>query len=118
MLNRATSFVVASALATALASFSPQPASAQGMKMSPEQMKMMMAKRAHTMREMKTGKFEQCWGVALAGQNDCYAGPGTSCAGTSTQDYYGHAFKLVPTGTCTSIKTPDGPGSLTPISRP
>jgi uncharacterized membrane protein len=116
MSNRVVSTVVAGALATALASLAL--ASAQGMKMSPEQMKMMTAKRADTMQQMKTGKFEQCWGVALAGQNDCYAGPGTTCAGTSTQSYFGHAFKLVPSGTCTSIKTPYGPGSLAPISRP
>jgi len=57
---------------------------------------------------------EKCYGVALAGQNDCKAGPGTSCAGTSTVDYQGNAWKLVDKGTCTSIKTPKGHGSLTP----
>ncbi|WP_296818005.1 DUF2282 domain-containing protein [Brevundimonas sp.] len=61
--------------------------------------------------------MERCYGVALAGQNDCAAGPGTSCAGTSTRDYQGNAWKLVPQGTCTSIRTPHGPGSLTPIDR-
>jgi uncharacterized membrane protein len=54
--------------------------------------------------------------VALKGQNDCYAGPGTTCAGTSAADYQGNSFKLVATGTCTSIQTPNGPGSLTPKS--
>ncbi|MCI0434094.1 MAG: DUF2282 domain-containing protein, partial [Gemmatimonadetes bacterium] len=43
---------------------------------------------------------EKCYGVALAGQNDCAAGPGTSCAGTSTVDYQGDAWKYVPAGTC------------------
>jgi uncharacterized membrane protein len=61
--------------------------------------------------------MEQCYGVALAGQNDCKAGAGTSCAATSARDYQGNAWKLVPKGTCTSIKTPHGMGSLTPIDR-
>lgn len=117
MSKKAASLFVAGALATALASVSPPLAMAQGMKMSPAQEKMMMAKRQQTMKAMKTGKFEQCFGVALAGQNDCYAGPGTTCAGTSTRDYQGNSFKLEAKGTCTSIQTPDGPGSLTPISR-
>ena len=58
---------------------------------------------------------EKCFGVALAGQNDCAAGEGTTCAGTSKVDYQGNAWKNVPAGTCTSIKTPKGMGSLTPI---
>lgn len=57
---------------------------------------------------------EKCYGISLAGQNDCAAGPETSCAGTSKVDYQGDAWKLVPTGTCTEIETPSGPGSLTP----
>lgn len=44
---------------------------------------------------------EKCYGIAKAGQNDCKAGPGTSCAGTSTIDYQGNAWKLVPKGECT-----------------
>lgn len=59
-------------------------------------------------------KMEKCYGVALAGKNDCKAGAGTSCAGTSTKNYQGNAWKLVKAGTCTSIKTPKGNGSLTP----
>lgn len=59
---------------------------------------------------------EKCYGVSRAGQNDCAAGPGTSCAGTSTRDWQGNAWKLVPKGTCTSIRTPAGNGSLTPIT--
>jgi len=58
---------------------------------------------------------EKCYGVSLAGKNDCAAGAGTSCAGTSKVDYQGNAWKNVPAGTCTSIKTPKGMGSLTPI---
>lgn len=59
--------------------------------------------------------MEKCYGVSLAGENDCAAGPGTSCAGTSTVDYQGNAWKLVPEGTCTSIETPNGTGSLEEI---
>ena len=61
--------------------------------------------------------MEKCYGVAKAGKNDCAAGAGTSCAGTSTRDYQGNAWKLVAKGSCTAIKTPKGPGSLTPIQR-
>jgi uncharacterized membrane protein len=58
--------------------------------------------------------MEKCYGVALAGKNDCKAGAGTTCAGTSQANYQGNAWKLVKAGTCTSIKTPKGFGSLTP----
>lgn len=58
-------------------------------------------------------KMEKCYGVSLAGKNDCKAGPGTSCAGTSKVDYQGNAWKYVKEGTCTAIKTPKGNGSLT-----
>jgi uncharacterized membrane protein len=51
---------------------------------------------------------EKCYGVALAGQNDCAAGPGTSCAGTSTIDYQGNAWKLVAAGTCETMELPGG----------
>lgn len=61
--------------------------------------------------------MERCYGVALATKNDCAAGPGTTCAGTSTRDYQGNAWKLVPAGTCTTIQTPRGNGSLTPVTR-
>ncbi|MCW1427830.1 DUF2282 domain-containing protein [Novosphingobium sp. JCM 18896] len=57
---------------------------------------------------------EKCYGVAKAGKNDCKAGAGTSCAGTSTRDYQGNAWTLVPAGTCLSIRTPRGHGSLEP----
>jgi uncharacterized membrane protein len=62
-------------------------------------------------------KMEKCYGVAKAGKNDCAAGPGTSCAGTSTRDYQGNAWKLVNEGSCTKTQTPKGFGSLTPIER-
>jgi len=65
----------------------------------------------------KVGK-EKCFGISLAGKNDCAAGPGTTCAGTNKVDYNGHAWKLVPTGTCTTMMTPLGPGSLEPVERP
>jgi len=66
----------------------------------------------------ETKEKEKCYGVSLKGQNDCAAGPGTSCAGTAKVDYQGNAWKYVPKGTCTSIRTPYGPGSLEPIKRP
>ncbi|WP_120501414.1 DUF2282 domain-containing protein [Roseovarius sp. EL26] len=69
------------------------------------------------------GAQEKCYGVSLAEGNDCAAGPGTTCAGTSTVDYQGNAWKLVDEGTCTSIELPaqaDGTpreGSLEELSR-
>lgn len=61
---------------------------------------------------------EKCYGVSLKGKNDCKAGPGTTCAGTSTVDYQGNAWTLVPKGTCTTMKLPDGrTGSLTELQR-
>jgi uncharacterized membrane protein len=56
--------------------------------------------------------WERCYGVSLKGQNDCGAGEGTSCAGSSTIDYEEDAWKLVPKGTCLDIKTPFGHGTL------
>lgn len=64
------------------------------------------------------GEKEKCYGIALKGQNDCAAGAGTTCAGTSKIDYQGNSWKLVPQGTCTTMQTPFGAGSLTPITRP
>lgn len=43
---------------------------------------------------------EKCYGIAKAGQNDCKAGAGTTCAGTSKVDYQGNAWKLMPAGEC------------------
>lgn len=61
---------------------------------------------------MEKTAMEKCYGVALAGKNDCAAGPGTTCAGTSKVDYQANAWKNVASGTCTGIKTPNGTGSL------
>ena len=59
---------------------------------------------------------EKCYGVALKGQNDCAAGPGTTCQGTSTMDFQGNSWKFVQGGTCTNIEVPGGAhGSLTAI---
>lgn len=60
-----------------------------------------------------SAEMEKCYGVSLAGKNDCAAGPGTTCAGTAKVDYQGNAWKNVPKGTCVNIKTPKGNGSLT-----
>lgn len=66
----------------------------------------------------QAGKAEKCYGVALAGQNDCKAGAGTTCAGTSTVDYQGNSWKIVPKGTCVSMELPDGRmGSLDVLER-
>ncbi|MEO1221085.1 MAG: DUF2282 domain-containing protein [Pseudomonadota bacterium] len=60
-----------------------------------------------------SGEKEKCFGISLAGQNGCAAGPGTSCAGTSTIDYQGNAWTYVDAGTCESTERPDGTfGSL------
>ena len=73
--------------------------------------KMAMMKKPVTMEQMAGN--EKCYGVAKAHENDCKAGPGTTCAGTSKVNYQGNAWSLVKEGTCTTIKTPKGMGSLT-----
>jgi uncharacterized membrane protein len=69
---------------------------------------------------------EKCYGISLAGQNDCAAGPGTTCAGTSTINYQGNAWTLVPAGDCLKFGTVDSAefqlpgdreGSLEPLDR-
>ena len=60
---------------------------------------------------------DKCYGISLAGKNDCKAGAGTTCAGTSHKAYQGDAWKYVARGTCASIKTPKGNGSLSPVNR-
>lgn len=62
---------------------------------------------AHAPAHAQSADTEKCYGVALKGKNDCAAGPGTTCAGTSTRDFQGNAWKLVPKGTCakTASKT-------------
>jgi uncharacterized membrane protein len=72
-----------------------------------------MATGAHAETDQQQHKpMEKCFGVSLAGKNDCAAGAGTSCAGTSKADYQGNAWVLVEKGSCTTIKTPKGFGSL------
>lgn len=67
--------------------------------------------------------MEKCFGVSLSGKNDCAAGPGTTCAGTSKVDYQGNAWTLVPAGLCDNAEfwgkvLPDGrSGSLEAIDR-
>lgn len=51
----------------------------------------------------KIAAKEQCYGIALKGKNDCKAGPGTTCAGTSTVDYQGNAWKNVDAGSCEEL---------------
>jgi uncharacterized membrane protein len=97
MSNMSKSLAVAGAVAAALSAASVMPAAA--------------------------GTKEKCYGVSMAGQNDCAAGPGTTCAGTSTVDYQGNAWTLVDAGTCTEMDLPamaDGgqrKGSLEPLER-
>ena len=78
---------------------------------------------AHTTTAVNAQAKEKCYGVSLAGANDCAAGPGTTCAGSSTVDYQGNAWTLVDSGTCTEIELPamaDGTprmGSLEALER-
>jgi uncharacterized membrane protein len=58
---------------------------------------------------------EKCYGVAMKGKNDCKAGAGTTCAGTSKMDHQANAWSLVPKGTCekmASKTSPTGYGQL------
>jgi uncharacterized membrane protein len=96
-----SSALLAGALATALASL----ASAAPLT------------EAEVQEAMSKG-MEKCYGVALAGQNDCAAGPGTTCQGTSTVDYQGNAWTFVEGGTCATMELPDGRhGSPEPLAR-
>jgi len=74
------------------------------------------ATEAEVTEVAEAGEKEKCYGVSLAGKNDCAAGPGTSCAGTSTEDYQGNAWTYVDEGTCETTETPTGTGSLTEIT--
>jgi uncharacterized membrane protein len=58
--------------------------------------------------------MDKCYGVSLKGQNDCAAGAGTTCAGTAVMDFQGNAWKYVTKGTCASMQSPKGSGSLMP----
>jgi len=65
--------------------------------------------------EAISGRKDKCFGIALTGENDCAAGPGTSCQGTSTSDFQKNAWTYAPKGTCEYIITPTGKGSKTEI---
>jgi len=92
MSNHVKTFAIAAAVATALTATASTPAAAAA--------------------------GEKCYGVALAGQNDCAAGVGTTCAGTSKVDYQGNSFKVVPVGTCATMALPGGrKGSLAALTR-
>ena len=62
----------------------------------------------------QTADKEKCYGVALKGKNDCAAGAGTTCAGTSKVDYQGNAWTLVPKGTCEKTASQDLADRLRP----
>lgn len=78
---------------------------------------------AQTTTQAQAAGKEKCFGISLAGENDCAAGPGTTCAGTSVTDYQGNAWTLVDAGTCAEIELPamaDGTprtGSLEELDR-
>ncbi|MFZ2101747.1 MAG: DUF2282 domain-containing protein [Oricola sp.] len=96
-----TSAILAGAVATALSSFAHAGPLTE----------------AEGMAAMDAGK-EKCYGVALAGMNDCAAGPGTTCQGTSKVDFQGNAWVFVQGGTCASIQVPgDRMGSTEPLTR-
>ncbi len=67
--------------------------------------------------ERLRGRKDKCYGIALAGENDCKAGKGTSCEGTSTVDFQGNAWTFAPRGSCEYIVTPEGPASVDPLDR-
>ena len=78
---------------------------------------------AHSTTSAEATTIDKCYGVSLSGENDCAAGPGTTCAGTSVKDYQGNAWTIVDGGTCLDIELPqmaDGTPrepSLEPIDR-
>ena len=49
---------------------------------------------------------EKCFGVSLAGETVCAAGPGTTCAGTASVNYQSNAWFVVNAKTCTEIDLP------------
>lgn len=91
-----TTLALAGAVATALSSFL-QPGSGLAAPLTADEANAATA----------AGK-EQCYGVSLAGQNDCAAGPGTSCQGTSTVNFQGNAWAFVVGGTCATLELPEG----------
>lgn len=74
---------------------------------------LIVASAAHAGPAKPQPNADKCYGVSLSGKNDCAAGAGTSCAGTSSVNYDSHAWKFVAKGTCAAIVTPNGHGALT-----
>ncbi len=73
---------------------------------------------AGSSQSVSAAEQEKCFGVAKAGENDCAAGAGTTCAGTSKIDYQGNSWKLVPAGTCETMELPgDRKGGLEALER-
>jgi uncharacterized membrane protein len=117
MHNRTLSLLVASAFVTALASLAAPTASSAASSKELKPLTEHEAEKIEKETEAKlknSSKYEKCFGVAVKGRNDCSGDAGTTCAGTSTTNYQGNAYKVVAKGTCTTIKTPNGVGSLTP----
>ena len=105
MRSNVSAAILASAVAGALTSMAA--AQAAGGPLTP----------AEAQAATEAGK-EKCYGVSLAGMNDCAAGPGTTCQGTSTVDFQGNAWTLVQGGTCATLDVPgDREGSLEPLTR-
>ena len=73
------------------------PAQSQGMDMSkaPQAVKDNMAR-------MEKNKLEKCYGINVAGKNDCAEGV-HSCAGQATQARDTKSFVLLPAGDCGKI---------------
>lgn len=57
----------------------------------------------------KAAEKEKCFGVALKGKNDCAAGAGTTCAGTSKTDHQANAWSYVPKGSCEKMASTTSP---------
>jgi uncharacterized membrane protein len=55
-------------------------------------------------------KFEKCYGVVKAGENDCFS-PSNSCGGTAKRDRDPQTWIYVPAGTCNKIAG----GTLKPL---
>src|SRR5215813_8477870 len=93
--------IAGSALSTALGlvfAVSSLPAQGQAMDMSkaPQVVKDNMAR-------MQKNKLEKCYGINVAGKNDCAEGA-HSCAGQSTQARDTRSFVLLPAGDCSKIQ--------------
>lgn len=104
--NGSITLAIAAGLAAACSGAAEAPAADTAAATTPA------ATEADALAQAGTGEKEKCYGVSKAGENDCAAGPGTSCAGTSTTDYQGNAWTYVDKGSCLTIETPAGKGSL------